>query len=308
MTRSGPPEQCRARARIKKQEGNSMSKEIEVKDTSEQPDKPKKSGVRKTLSIIGNILLWIFVAFCVLITVLAFAQSSSSYNVPSLGGKMILNVQTDSMADTFFAGDIIISTKLDETEAEELQVDDVITYSVGDLNGDNYKDLNTHRIVEIVKDENGAVLGYHTKGDNEKTNTAMDDFDGDNEVDLINPGAVVGKWTGTRIPKVGKFLSFLQTSTGFLVVIVIPLVLFFLFELIVFIRKFLAIKNEGKKTISSADEELIRQRAIEEYIRKQQEAAAQQAAAQANAQAEPEAPPQDAQEPGDDGTKEDPMQ
>lgn len=285
-----------------------MSKETEVKDTAQQPDKPKKSGAKKALSIIGNIILWLFVAFCVLITVLAFAQSSSSYNVPSLGGKMILNVQTDSMAPTFYGGDIIISTKLDETEAAALQVDDVITYSVGDLNGDNYKDLNTHRIVEVVKDESGAVIGYHTKGDNKDTNFGMDDFNNDGEIDLINPGAVVGKWEGTTIPKVGKFLSFLQTSTGFLVVIVIPLVLFFLFELIVFIRKFLAIKNEGKKTISTADEELIRQRAIEEYIRKQQEAATQQAAARDKPEAEPEAPPQDAEQTDNAEAKDTPEQ
>ena len=239
----------------------------EEKELLEGADKKQKSGARKVLGIIGNVFLWIFVAFCALITVLAFAQTSSSYNVPSIGATTILNVQTDSMSPTFKAGDIIIGEKLDDAEAMQLKVDDVITFAVDDLNGDGYRDLNTHRIIEIEKDASGAVTGYVTKGDNNPVE----------DTDTVLPGAVVCKWNGTKIPSLGKFLSFLQTPTGFLVVIVIPLVLFFLFELIVFIRKFLAIKNEGKKQITQADEELIRQRAIEEYIKNQQANAAAQA-------------------------------
>ena len=48
------------------------------------------------------------------------------------------------------------------------------------------------------------------------------------------------------------------------------------------------IKNEGKKVISTADEELIKQRAVEEYLKQQ---AAEQAAKQA------EAPPEQDDQP-----------
>ena len=45
--------------------------------------------------------------------------------------------------------------------------------------------------------------------------------------------------------------------------------LFFIYELIVFIRKFLKVKNAGKKQITAADEEAIKQKAIEEYLKAQ---------------------------------------
>ena len=34
---------------------------------------------------------------------------------------------------------------------------------------------------------------------------------------------------------------------------------------------FMSVKNTGKKVISAADEELIRQKAVEEYLKKQQQ-------------------------------------
>ena len=40
-----------------------------------------------------------------------------------------------------------------------------------------------------------------------------------------------------------------------------------------FIKTLLTVKNEGKKVITAEDEELIKQRAIEEYLRRQQESA-----------------------------------
>ncbi len=248
--------------------------------------KEKKSTAKKVLTIVGNTLIWIFIAFAVLITVLAFAAQTNNDGIPTLGGKMILTVLTDSMEpnenpdmpqyeDSFYKGDIIISQKLSPEEQKSLQVGDVVTYNAGDLNQDGIdRDINTHRIVEVIK-ENGEVV-YRTKGDH---NPGIDP-------DSVNAEEVIGKYAGTRIPKLGSFLNYLQTPNGFLICIVIPLVLFFIYELIMFIRKFLQLKNGDKKKITAADEELIRQRAVEEYIKAQQAAAAAQ-----QGQVPPDAPP-----------------
>ena len=219
-----------------------------------------KSNVKKVLGIIGNVLVWVFVVFAVVVTVLAFAAQANADGIPSIGGKAILTIQTPSMEPTFNVGDIVIGTKLSPEQMQTLKVGDIITYAAGDLNGDGVRDLNTHRIIEVVTAENGEV-SYRTKGDGNQLQ----------DMTLVDWQYVICKCTEKdRIPALGSVLNFLQQPTGFLVVIVLPLVLFFVYELVMFFRKLYEVKNAGKKQISAADEELIRQRAVEEYIRQQQ--------------------------------------
>ena len=219
-----------------------------------------KSNVKKVLGIIGNVLVWVFVAFAVVITVLAFAAQANADGVPSIGGKAILTIQTPSMEPTYKVGDIVIGTKLTPDEMHNLEVGDIITYAAGDLNGDGVRDLNTHRIIEVINAGTDNVA-YRTKGDGNQVADAT----------LVDWQYVICQCTEkSKIPALGSVLNFLQKPTGFLVVIVLPLVLFFVYELVMFFRKLYEVKNSGKKKITAADEELIRQRAVEEYIRQQQ--------------------------------------
>lgn len=252
-----------------------------AKEKTEKQGEQKSTG-KKVAGIILNVILWVFVAFCALITVLAFAQTSSSYNVPSIGNTTILTVSSDSMEPEFYKGDIITATKIDEAEAAQMQVGDIITYDAGDLTGDGIADLNTHRIISVNKDEAGNVIGYTTHGDNNP----------DEMNEEVSVGVVLCKYNNFRIPKLGSFLSFLQTRTGFLSVVVIPLVIFFLAELIIFVRKFLKVKNADKKQITAEEEELIKQKAVEEYLKAKQTAEEQKTEA-------PEEPAAEASEPAD---------
>lgn len=219
----------------------------------------KKS--RKVWSVLGNIFIWIFIAFSVLMTVLAFAAQSSPDGVPTIGDTVILVVQSPSMQPTFNMGDIIIGKKISEAEKTGLKVDEIITFVTDDINGDGKRDLNTHRIIEVNVLENGSIT-YVTKGDN----NAMQDSK------KVNPIDIVCRWEGSRIKGLGKALNFLQSPTGFLVTIVIPLLLFFILEIVLFVKKVNEVRNHGKKQITAADEEIIKQRAIEEYLRLQKEA------------------------------------
>lgn len=242
-----------------------------------------KSNVKKVLGIIGNVLIWVFVVFAVVVTVLAFAAQANADGIPSIGGKAILTVQTPSMEPTFKVGDIIIGTKLSPEQMKDMKVGDIITYAAGDLDGDGVRDLNTHRITEVITGEDGEV-SYRTKGDG---NIAAD-------TTPVSWQYVICKCTEKdRIPALGSVLNFLQQPTGFLVVVVLPLVLFFVYELVVFFRKLYEVKNSGKKQITAADEELIRQRAIEEYIRQQQ---AQKEAEEAESKSAEEAAAQETAE------------
>ena len=262
----------------------------------------EKKSAKKVLSVIGNILIWLFVAFSVVVTILAFAAQASPDGLPTISGKAILTVQTPSMKPVFDVGDIIIGRKLTEEEKTVLNVGDIITFNAGDLNGDGKEDLNTHRIKEVIKDEAGFVT-YTTKGDN----NAIEDNA------KVRAENVVCIYTGTRIAKLGTFLNFLQQPTGFLVVIVLPLLAFFIFELIRFIRKFIQVKNADKPKITAEEEELIKQKAIEEYLRSQQKAAEDEASRNKpqeesgeNADQPEEAPEEQPAEAADDQPKETP--
>ncbi|MBO4309295.1 MAG: signal peptidase I [Clostridia bacterium] len=242
---------------------------------------------KKTLKIVLNVVLWLFVAFAVVVTVLAFAAQRSADGVPTINGKCYLTVLSDSMSPTFKKGDLLIAKKLSGPQKAELKVGDVISYFGVDLNldgkieGANEENaIKSHRIIEVVYDANGAVESYITQGDNRDVSVTPDA--------PVKWQFVIAKYTGTRVRGLGGFLNFLQQPKGFLIVIVLPLVAFFLYEVFVFIKTFLGIKNEGKKVISTADEELIKQRAVEEYLKQQ---AAEQAAKQA------EAPPEQDDQP-----------
>ena len=126
--------------------------------------------------------------------------------------------------------------------------------------GDGNKALNTHRIIERNVDEGGNVT-YVTQGDNREVSFVPDSPIGVDQIEAI--------WTGKRIGGLGSVIQFLQSSTGFLVCIVLPLAAFFIYELVVMIMTINKMRNKDKKQITQEEEEMIKQRAIEEYLAKQ---------------------------------------
>lgn len=244
---------------------------------------------KKVLAVIGNAAIWLFVIFAVVITALVLSSTNSEAGVASFSGKSFINVKTDSMYPTIKSGDLIVVKLLTDTKKSECKEGDVITYYT-DLDGDGAEELNTHRVAEVYE-ENGYVY-YRTRGDN---------GDGDKNPDTLSPidqnpvaaSKVIGTWTGTRIALLGSVLGVLQTSTGFMLAIVLPLILFFLYELIKFIRALTGAK--GKKAISEAEKEEIKRLAIEEYLRQKQG----EDNIPAEAEAEAEEPAEDLSEPAE---------
>ena len=234
---------------------------------------------KKILNIILNVFIWIFVAFSAFMTILSLTASSSQDGIPSISGTAFMTVSSDSMKGTFDKGDLILVTKITDEVKQNLKVGDVITYRA-DLDGDGNEELNTHRIIEVLYDADGKVDKYRTKGDN----NMLDDSD------PVLWQFVIGKWNksttddGTVIPFVGGVISFIQKPTGFLVAIVLPLVIFFLYEVYVFIKAVFTVKGEkASKTQaaeSAAHDEAVKQAAIAEYLAAQEAAkAAEEAAA-----------------------------
>ena len=264
----------------------------------------KSPSVKKILSIVGNTVLWLFVAFAIIITVVVFATNSSKSednSLSTIGGLALVTISSDSMEgkDGFKKGSLIFVNTLTDVEKKELKVGDVITFnSERDLNKDGSdNDINTHRIIDIKED--GDARFYVTKGDHNPTPDGVYDAGSSTHASsgyVVESKMILGKWNGKKIGGIGNFLSFLKTRVGFFVVIILPLIAFFIYELVRFIMVVLSLK--GKKT-----EDEIRQRVMEESLRAQQETAATPAPVEAPADtpaktpaAEPEAPAEEPKE------------
>ena len=87
-----------------------------------------------------------------------------------------------------------------------------------------------------------------------------------NDENLVSSSDVVGIWNDTRLPFLGAALDFLRSSTGFLLCIVAPLAVFFLYELYRFIAVVISMRKP--KLTPEMEEELKRQ-AVEEYLARQ---------------------------------------
>lgn len=166
--------------------------------------------VKRGAEIFVSIVLWAVILLAALFAFTTLATKDTN-RVASLAGFTPLTVASDSMAPTFRAGDLIIIRKCDPSQ---LKQGDIITFHA--IINNEYA-LNTHRIAEI--DTQNGVRSYVTKGDN---NAIAD-------VHMISDGDIVGRYV-TRLPGLGKVVSFLSSSLGFLVVIVLPLLVFFIYQ------------------------------------------------------------------------------
>ena len=216
--------------------------------------------MRKVLKRIFNIMIDIIVVLILIVSVLVVTLSltTESSGVPNIFGIAPLSVQTQSMEDTINPGDLIFCSLTDIED--EFQKDDVVTFPI-EINGE--KVLNTHRIVEVVKDQN--ITYYKTQGDNKETNPEPD-------MDLQTSSTIVAKYTGTKIPGLGNVLSFIRTQLGFFLCILLPMIIFFIYEGIRVIINLLAYNKEkaieeAKETLNNSElTEEQKQKAIEEYL------------------------------------------
>ena len=186
--------------------------------------KPKKTG-KEILNTVVNVILVVALIVAALCTYTSFVSTSGN-GVPSILGVRMFSIQTESMYPTMNPGDLIFGTGIDDMS--ELRPGDIITYWTV-INGERV--LNTHRIEEIY-DGNGFLI-FATKGDK---NPGVDAL-------TVHESEVVAKWTGMKVGGLGKVFDYLQTSTGFLIVVVIPVFLFFLFHLVQFFRVLFEYQN-----------------------------------------------------------------
>ena len=216
-----------------------------------------KQKLSKILHIIVDVLVILVLIVSVLIATLSLTSKSSG--VPNIFGVAPLSVQSDSMSGTFETGDLIFC-KVTNDPSVEYQKDDIVTFPI-EING--VEVLNTHRITEVIKDDNNTY--YQTQGDNKDTNPVADEI-------LQTSSTIVAQYTGVKIGGLGTVLSFLRTQLGFFLCVLLPMIIFFLYEAVRVVLNVIAYNKEkaleeAKSAVAGAElTEEQKKKAIEEYL------------------------------------------
>lgn len=193
--------------------------------------------LKRAGTIVISVILWAIILLAALYAFTTMATKDDQ-SVASILGYTPMTVETDSMKPTFQSGDLIFIKKCDTSKLKE---GDIITFHTII---DNQYALNTHRIQKI--DEANGVRSYTTIGDN--NNGVADQH-------VISDGDIVGKYIG-HVSGLGKVMNFLSSSMGFLIVIVLPMLLFFIYQvynlIMISIRLKKAMAVENAEEIANA--------------------------------------------------------
>lgn len=216
-----------------------------------------KKALKKIINVIIDIVVILVLIVSIFIVTLSLTSKSSG--VPNIFGVAPLSVQSDSMEDTFCSGDLLLS-QVTNDPGETYEVGDIVTFPI-EINGESV--LNTHRIVEVVEDD--SITYYRTQGDNKDTNPVPDE-------DLQSASTIVAKYTGNKISGVGNVLTFIRTQLGFFLCVLLPMIIFFVYEAVRVVMNIIAYNNEkalnaAKETVQNSElTEEQKKKAIEEYL------------------------------------------
>jgi len=190
--------------------------------------KEKSTAAHEVFTIIGIILCIILVPILIINVTLIAKSFINKDEVPNVGGILPLIVLTDSMYPEIESGDLIIDSTI---QAAEVKVGDVISFFDPEGNGTS---IVTHRVVEITE-ENGQRM-FRTRGDNNNTD----------DKSLVPGDKLVGIYK-SRIAGAGNVAMFMQSTTGLIVCVLLPIILLVGYDLI---RR--RIYEKGKKKDTDA--------------------------------------------------------
>ena len=193
--------------------------------------------MKRVSTIVLSVILWIIILIAALYAFTTMATKDNQ-KVASLLGYTPMVVESDSMAPTFEKGDLIFIHKCDTSKLKE---GDIICFHTII---DNEYALNTHRIQKI--DAVGTARSYTTIGDN--NNGIADQH-------IISDGEDRHMWEQVKMLEhhahllteaVDVQFYFLSGSIGFLLIIVIPMLIFFIYQ----VYHLIMISMRLKKTVA----------------------------------------------------------
>lgn len=141
---------------------------------------------------------------------------------------------------------------------------------------------------ETMKWTDFKIIGYVTSGDNKsiyykEDGTTLQDPSNTSLVDRYVPklDQVIGKWNEKKLNGVGGVITWMQQPTNFFFVIIVPLILLFGYNVWIIISYVIEVKTAKARKLaleeakagglSKEDEEEIKRKAVEEYLKKLEE-------------------------------------
>lgn len=177
--------------------------------------------MNRHIKLFLKTIITIIILIAILISVLSFFKNENG--IIDIYGYRPVTIIDDSLRPTINKNDLIIVKDID---SENLKTDDIISYFFYENNQLIIKTGKINKITPTTK----ATLVFSIKNEEQ------------NKLENIDSSCIIGIWTIT-IPYIGRIAQYLFTREGFLICIVGPLFIAFIYQLICFINK--AAKNKN---------------------------------------------------------------
>ena len=239
-----------------------MSEKVTKTEIQIEPKKGTRI-VKKIVNTIINILIVLVLIVSIVIAVLALTSKSSG--ISTMFGYTIQPIQSDSMkggspdgyeGGDFEKGDFMIAKATDPESTSTYEVGDIVTYTMADTSTGVGK-LIVHRIVDVSTNEFGEKV-YQTQGDNREMAPEPDQKEVSQYIrafDIVSVYKTDG-YEGKILKGFGNVLEFLQSQQGFFFVILLPMILFFLYELV---RVIINVMNYKKSKAEEDKDEAVKE-------------------------------------------------
>lgn len=214
-----------------------------MKEQEKTQNKPRSKAAKVLMAILNtfiNVLIVVVLIVSILIAVMALTSKANN-GISTLFGYTIQPIQSDSMkgkspegypGGDFGQGDLMIAKSTGFDTEAEYKVGDIITFRTKDTSTGEYM-LIAHRIVDAVKNDSGMYT-YQTQGDNRETSPVPDQTELDKYIYAWDIGSVFysDSYQGKILKGWGAPLDFLRSQQGFFFVVLLPMIIFFMYELI----------------------------------------------------------------------------
>lgn len=196
--------------------------------------------MRKTIKIVGNVLFYSIILFILIFAVMSVVSKKNN-GVAKIFGYSPVVVISDSMKgendNSFNKGDLIFIQEVKDFSTIQKNKDVVTFYDIKD----GKTIVNSHRVIEVIVNDDGSRV-FRTKGDNSP----------DPDTFALLEKDIIGVYR-TKISNIGSAILFMQSSIGFFLFVVLPAIIFLIYELIKFI-KLLMLEKIEKDKIAESDE------------------------------------------------------